>query len=191
MWARGEQGNGKFPTDLPRSPQQVYRDNGWTNWSDFLGTSTKLIRDEEAWNEMFLRYGEYVEKHGMGNINWKDAGHKLSHWVNTQRQFQREGRLSPERKRRLDERGFVWDPKSDAWEVMFAELERYKERFGDCNVPQVWKENPKLGSWVRVQRQFGKLGKLPLARKARLDALGFSWGPQPNTRRTARGVVIA
>ena len=94
LWARGDHGNGKFPQDLPRSPQHVYRDNGWTNWSDFLGTSTKVSRDEEAWNEMFLRYGEYVEKHGVGKINWKEAGLKLSHWVNTQRQFQREGRLS-------------------------------------------------------------------------------------------------
>jgi hypothetical protein len=183
--ARGDHANGKFPPDLPRSPQHVYRDNGWTNWNDFLGTSTKLTRDEEAWEEMFLRYIAYVEKHGLGQINWKDAGGKLSHWVNTQRQFQREGRLDPERKRRLDERGFDWDPKLDAWEVMFGELKRYQKRFGDCNVLQAWKENPKLGRWVSIQRRYEKLGKLSPARKARLDALGFSWGPQPNTRRPA------
>ena len=124
---------------------------------------------------MFLQYGAHVEKHGVGKINWKNAGLKLSHWVNTQRQFQREGRLDPERKRRLDERGFDWDPKLDAWEVMFGELKGYKERFGDCNVPQVWKENPPLGRWVHNQRMAEKKGKLLPERKARLDALGFEW----------------
>ena len=103
---------GKFPPDLPRSPQQVYRDDGWTDWNDFLGTNTKLtLEDEEAWEEMFLQYSAYVEKHGVGKINWKDAGRKLSDWVNTQRQFQREGRLDPERKRRLDALGFEWSRK--------------------------------------------------------------------------------
>ena len=99
----------------------------------------------------------------------------MSHWVNTQRQFQREGRLAPERKRRLDERGFDWDPKLGAWEVMFGELKRYKERFGDCNVPQAWKENPPLGLWVHRQRVAEKKGELLPERKARLDALGFEW----------------
>jgi hypothetical protein len=141
LWARGKhRADRKFPQDLPRSPQHVYRGKGWTNWNDFLGTSTKLIRDEGAWDEMFLRYGDYVEKHGMGDIDWKDAGGKLSHWVNTQRQSQREGRLGPERKRRLDERGFSWDSKPGAWEAMFAGLKRYHERFGHCNVLQAWKE---------------------------------------------------
>lgn len=112
LWARGDHGGGKFPPDLPRSPQHVYRDNGWTNWNDFLGTNTKSTRDEEAWEEMFLQYSAYVEKHGVGQINWKDAGPKLSHWVNTQRRFQREGRLSPERKRRLDALGFEWSPRA-------------------------------------------------------------------------------
>ena len=45
---------------------------------------------------------------------------KLSHWVNTQRQFQREGRLDPERKRRLDESGFDSDPKSKSTKAQNA-----------------------------------------------------------------------
>ena len=46
------------------------------------------------------REHRYVEKHGVGQIKRKDAGPKLSRWVTTQRQFQRRGRLDPERKRR-------------------------------------------------------------------------------------------
>jgi Helicase associated domain len=39
-WARGTLPKyGGFPENLPRSPQNAYRDNGWTNWNEFLGTS--------------------------------------------------------------------------------------------------------------------------------------------------------
>jgi hypothetical protein len=53
---------------------------------------------------------------------------------------------------------------------MVDELRRYKEDHGDCNVPQKWRQNPKLGTWVSQQRMLGRRGKLSTDRKARLDA---------------------
>jgi hypothetical protein len=47
---------------------------------------------------------------------------------------------------------FDWDAQDAQWQTMFTELKRYRERFGDCNVPQKWKENPQLGSWVNNHR---------------------------------------
>ena len=44
--------------------------------------------------------------------------------------------------------GFIWDARDSVWETRFSELQRYNERFGDCNVPQAWAENPQLGTWV-------------------------------------------
>ena len=38
------------------------------------------------------------------------------------------------------------------WDERFGELKRYKERFGDCNVPEGWPENPQLANWVNTQR---------------------------------------
>ena len=34
------------------------------------------------------------------------------------------------------------------WDERYGELRRYKDRFGDCNVPIAWSENPKLATWV-------------------------------------------
>jgi hypothetical protein len=60
-WARGTLSEyGNFPTKLPRSPQQVYRGKGWTNWNDFLGTETKALKNQQAWEKMFLQYGAHV-----------------------------------------------------------------------------------------------------------------------------------
>jgi len=35
------------PMDLPKSPQYVYKDDGWTNWSDWLGNHIDDILDEK------------------------------------------------------------------------------------------------------------------------------------------------
>jgi hypothetical protein len=94
-----------------------------------------------------------------------------------QRHLQTAGKLSAECIARLDELGFVWEPIDATWETRFAELRRYKDMYGDCNVPQGWAENPQLGSWVSVQCTFQKKGKLSPAHKHRLDELGFDWDP--------------
>ena len=61
------------------------------------------------------------------------------------------------------------------WDERYGELKRYKERFGDCNVPPIG-ENPQLGLWVTTQRALQNKHRLLAERKARLDALGFFWG---------------
>jgi hypothetical protein len=61
------------------------------------------------------------------------------------------------------------------WDERYAELVEFQERFGHCNVPQHWKENSKLGLWVRDQRVARKKGKLPHEKYYLLDKLGFVW----------------
>ena len=125
-----------------------------------------------AWGAMFSKLTRFKDKHGHCNVPRKENP-KLASWVNTQRVFKNKGKLSSAHETQLDELSFVWDPFDTAWEVMFAELKRHRERFGHCNVPHGWSENPKLGSWVLKQRQ--RCRKLPQGRKARLDELGFEW----------------
>src|SRR5262249_14091512 len=59
------------------------------------------------------------------------------------------------------------------WDERYGELRRYKECFGDCDVPAVWDPNPQLGRWVRKQRT----RPLTPERKERLQSLGFNWDP--------------
>ena len=68
---------------------------------------------------------------------------------------------------------------------MFTALKAYRDKYGHCNVPKGWKENPQLGTWVDSQRQQQRQGTISSARKARLDALGFAWDPQAIKRRLA------
>ena len=100
-------------------------------------------------------------------------GYRLGSWVNTQRT--QEGRISPERKARLDALGFIWDALTHKWEEGYQHLEAYVSEHGDCKVPLRYQsaDGFRLGIWVNKQRQ--KQNRLSPERKARLDALGFIW----------------
>jgi hypothetical protein len=58
-------------------------------------------------------------------------------------------------------------------------LEEFKKAHGHCNVGSKGetKEERALYEWVNTQRKRFKQGKLPEARKGRLEAIGFSFEP--------------
>ena len=64
---------------------------------------------------------------------------------------------------RLEALGFVSEvstgrgPDEAAWEAQLAQLAAYKRGHGDCNVPQCWADDPRLGNWVTNQRKRKKL----------------------------------
>jgi len=55
------------------------------------------------------------------------------------------------------------------------QLELYKRKYGHCKVPQLYKENPSMGLWVRDLRVKKRKGKLPRKVEKRLTKLGFVW----------------
>ncbi len=59
------------------------------------------------------------------------------------------------------------------WEAKFWELNSFQGKFGHCNVPQHWPENPSLGRWVIRQRV--RKDKLSADRIDKLNGVGFVW----------------
>jgi hypothetical protein len=115
---------------------------------------------------------------------------RLGSWVHRQRTHKKKldrGDLSPgmtaARAAKLEALGFIWETLDAAWEAQLARLAVYKEAHGgDCNVPQGWAEDPRLGSWVHRQRTHKKkLDRsdpspgMTAARVVKLEALGFVW----------------
>ncbi|MFQ5685555.1 MAG: Helicase associated domain protein [Candidatus Scalindua sp.] len=68
----------------------------------------------------------------------------------------------------VDKLGFTWD-------LRYGELIKYKEQYGDCNVPSNWIKNEQLANWVITQRSNYRHGKLNENRIKRLDDIGFIW----------------
>ncbi len=131
---------------------------------------------DTAWEEMFAALVAYKQNYGDCIVpkEWS-ANPQLARWVVKQRMDYRKGTLYLERSKRFDELGFAWEPSASTWDELFATLSTYKQKYGDCNVPREWPENPKLGKWCAHQRTAYQNGKLPDDRLQKLEGLGFAW----------------
>ena len=124
----------------------------------------------------------------------KGAHHKqLGAWVAKQRKFFKKGKLSEERRERLEAvDGWQWDPFDSVWSSMLEEMQDYQRVHKTCRVPQVRGRGPgkvcpndacdgshkKLGSWVRTQRKLKKKGSARMTddRILALNAIpGWLW----------------
>ena len=94
----------------------------------------------------------------------------------------RELQLSPT-ERELDEAGTARAQAAlRTWYERFGELVQYKNKHGNCLVPQKHPDNPSLGTWVNKQRMEYKVreegGRHSMTNEKlqRLESIGFEWG---------------
>lgn len=131
----------------------------------------------EKWQQMFTLLQRFVLIHGHARVpsHWQ-ADPSLANWVTRQRNAPE--RLSLAQKKQLDALGFAWKAdikraKRARWEQRYRELEAFQREHGHCRIPDQYKANPSLGSWVSIQRE--NQDKLSADKRTRLDALGFAW----------------
>jgi superfamily II DNA or RNA helicase len=128
----------------------------------------------EIWEQNFAALKIFQKREGHCRVPARhtEDGLKLGKWVGTQRG--RMESLSPDRLKRLNAVGFLWDPFTNSWEQNFAALQRFHRREGHCRVPQGHREGEfNLRNWVNAQRS----NKEDLKRDQlkRLNSLGFCW----------------
>jgi len=106
-----------------------------------------------------------------------DEDDKLLGWVKSQRKSLAQGKMDADKKTQLDEIEFSWASKINdiKWEEMYNRLQSYHSKNGNADVPNRWKEDLQLASWVMNQRQRRKKGIISDEQIQRLDALGFTW----------------
>lgn len=61
------------------------------------------------------------------------------------------------------------------WEESYESLKRYHAEHGNADVPNGWRTNRKLASWVSAQRQRRKKNAMPDEQIRLLDDIGFTW----------------
>ena len=133
---------------------------------------------DEKWERGFNELEGYHKE--FGDYKIPDSfvtlsGFNLSGWVTEQRHGKS---ITPERIKRLDTLGFIWDPYFKFWEDGFHELTNYKKEFGDCLVVRsyVSPTGYKLGAWVG--RQKSNRSDLTPHQDKLLSSLGFFWGDE-------------
>ncbi|MDC0860772.1 Helicase associated domain protein, partial [Planktomarina temperata] len=136
---------------------------------------TVLVEASTAsWEFWFGLLEQFKEAKGHSKVHakFKLNGFKLGSWLSDQRKAKNS--LSPERKQRLDDIGFIWETIAEAWEEGFNNLLQFKEVEGHCKVPGMFKLNGfKLGIWANNNR--ANRDSMSAERKQRLDDIGFIW----------------
>jgi hypothetical protein len=131
-----------------------------------------------------LRY--FQQAHGHCDVPPNARRGSLASWLREQRADARAGRLLPRRFRRLEALGVALGGshgsrtdgparRDELWNARFAQLIRFKKRFGHCDVPCHWPKDRVLGNWVSNQRSFRNKGWLKQERIDQLDKVGFRW----------------
>jgi hypothetical protein len=116
----------------------------------------------------------------------------LAQWVKRQR-YQHKLKLQGKhstmtdiRLQILNDLGMLWDPQSSFWEERLAELMKFQETYGHCNVPTKFPDHPELAIWVKCQRRQFKIfctggpqkSNITPARIAKLRKVGFVFSPR-------------
>ena len=133
---------------------------------------------DAQWEESFALLVEYRDREGHCDVpdRHEERGVRLGAWLNNQRAARRKGVLDAEKEGRLDKAGVTWDPIEAQWEENFALLVEYRDREGNCDVPQKHEERgAKLGNWLNTQRKDRKKGVMDAERERRLEQLGVRW----------------
>lgn len=137
----------------------------------------------DKWSKNLKALQDYHAKFNSWNVPQR-RNKALYNWVRRQRTAKGNNELSQKRIDRLDDIGFDWRTENEQqWDEKFDALVTYKEKFGDCDVPYDFKDDPELGHWVYDQRRLGnrehyrkgKQLKLRDDRRKRLQEIGFNF----------------
>jgi hypothetical protein len=154
-----------------------------------------------AWEDRLSALAEYRKIHGHCNVPDSYCGDmNLGKWVANQRNNCRmllDGKKSAMTTFRFQELkglGFELDSHGKSWEDRLNELADYRTIHGHCNVPQRYKENVMLATWVTTQRRNyrlqleGKSSPMTPFRIQALERLDFEW--KPTFSHSRRGVGV-
>src|SRR5439155_9457023 len=131
-----------------------------------------------VWENSVRKLADYKIKYGNCEVAPSHPDLEgLAIWVTHQRLLRKQGKLNESDIRRLDALGLVWETAGKAWERRFSDLCAFRKNHGHCNVPDKWRENPGLGSWVGILRAQKRKRVLAVDRVRRLEEIGFGWNP--------------
>lgn len=140
-------------------------------------------------------------KRAHGHLHVPSSMGSLHRWLARQRKMHAKGILPEHMRRALLDVGYDVEappsrmPRSDAtekaatggysgriWEERLAEAAEFHRLNGHFRVHPHKLETRTLYAWMAAQRRYRRMGTLAQEKIARLDAIGFEWGPKEMTR---------
>ncbi|MBQ7674695.1 MAG: Helicase associated domain protein [Alphaproteobacteria bacterium] len=126
---------------------------------------------ENSWDIVYEALVEFKEKYNRFPLGTEDYdGLKLGQWCKNQRALYRQGSLSEEQIKKLEDINFPWDLNELSWFSAYEEVKKIAERLG--KFPSKKDMPPELASWVQSQRSKFRSGILEEERAQLLISLG-------------------
>lgn len=129
------------------------------------------------WNTMFGKLESFYRKHGHVYIPANEPLlESLFDWTTNQRLSK--SILTSAQIQKLNSVQFDWDTRTHKdiqWGEMYRALVDFKKKYGHTKVPQDFRENKVLGSWVSRQRSAKTRNILNADRVKLLQKIGFLW----------------
>jgi hypothetical protein len=136
------------------------------------------------WLYMYSLLKEYYYLRGYSNVKWEpnnpewvDKIKPIYKWLELQIVKYHNGDLSKEKIYLLKDIKFDFDHQKNklkkTWDLNIDKLIKYKERYGDYNVPNHWEEDRSFAKWVLTQRE--KRATISEEKRASLEGIGFNW----------------
>ncbi len=136
-------------------------------------------RQYQYWEKSYAESKAYYESHGKLNppTDYKSNGIALKKWLDHQLSLYKSGKLSADRKQRLDDIGMIWASRYDQqWEEAYNLAKAYFAEHGNLKVPVNHKQNGvNLETWLYSQRSAYKSGKLSIKRQKALQDIGMQF----------------
>jgi len=161
---------GKLPKEQVEMIEKNFPDWSWSPFKDDWERNLSLLQ-------------KFIAINGHARVPVEEIfdGVNIGSWISNLKSKYKAGRLSSEQIEILQNShsSWTWTLLDQQWEEFFALLKTFKSLNGHCNVSSKGqtKEERALYEWVNTQRKRLKVGKLPEARKVRLDVIGFSFEP--------------
>jgi hypothetical protein len=118
-----------------------------------------MTKHDKKWNRHCEQLVEFKGEKGNCLVPQKNKDdNSLGIWVRTQRTTYNNNSVRPDRKRILDEIGFVWTVESAAntndklWHQQHEKLVMFKREKGHRMVPCKHEQDKPFGAWVNTQR---------------------------------------
>ena len=164
----------------------------------------RYVRDRlrpNNWNLMYNLATAYYNKYNnleipfrfktLDGINYNENGYSMGVWINTQRQFYKNGKLSKERIELLKKIGMRFKNKKNIvnWEEYYKLAETYFNKYNNLEISRIFKtldginydENGyNLGTWLVTQRKIYKNKKLSQKKIELLEKIGMRFENKKN-----------
>jgi hypothetical protein len=182
--------------DVVDKPSEIITENQGKKPAAANATNTTTANKKKrrrSWEDSYQLLKSYKAKYGDPNVprDFKDDP-SLAEWCKTQRSKQKT--LLPERKRKLEEIGFLFrdslkERSNTQWEENFQRVkaaslqdkanprtdQEGNNENNNKNEKDTKQSSSDLSRWMATQRQNYKRGLLSEERKKKLQSIGFEW----------------